>query len=137
MGLRRRSQRPRMNHYLHPHTSTQPARRTQMAVAAARINSVATAVVIASDCAPEYRPRISPCCSAIATCAAPAAAAIAANFAESASKPIGTGANTAGATAAAVAPVSAANPDCVEAANPTTSGTIANVMIYLLEGSKD
>src|ERR1700722_10751965 len=108
-----------------------------MAAAAARINSVATVVDIASDCAPEYNPRIKPCCSAVATCAAPAAAAINANFAESASMPIGTGANNAGATPAAVAAVCAANAASVDADSPTTSGTIANVTTYLLASRND
>jgi hypothetical protein len=121
-----------MRHELHPHTPPHHGQRTQIAVAAARITSVATVVAIANDCAPEYNPRITPCCSAVATCAAPAAAATAANRAESASAPIGNGANNTGATAAATAPVSAANPASVAADAPTTAGTIANTTTNLL-----
>jgi hypothetical protein len=120
-----------MAHRLHPHTTPNSHRRDQSADAAARINSVATVVVIANDCDPEYNPRIAPCCSAAATCAAPAAAANAANRAESASAPIGNGANTAGATPAD-APVSDANPASVAADAATTAGSIPNTTTTLL-----
>jgi hypothetical protein len=106
-----------------------------MLAAAARIASVATASNIAKDCAPEYNPRCVECCTPIAICSAPAAATRAENFAESASNAIGGGTNAAATPVAAPAD-SAAKPASVAADNPTASGTIANVTIYLLEGSK-
>jgi hypothetical protein len=121
-----------MRHQLHPHTTPTARQATQIAVAAARITSVATAVTTANDCDPAYNPRNTPCWLAVATCAAPAAAATAANRAESKSAPIGNGLNTTGATAAAAAPVSPANPASVAADAPTTAGTIANTTTNLL-----